>query len=449
MPRTKTTPPDVSRQKGERNLDPLYFNRFVDHFVHPEWYPSDVWRTVVANQPFATICRDTVIAQIQSLDWKIEPKESLQREELKSEIKYYTDFITNTGDYSYSEQIEWIGKDMQDLPFGAGAEIGRKGDEPDGKVLWIDLLDGATLYPTNNRDWPVAQNINDARTIFFPKHAINRAYYSPRTAIKYKGWGMPPPEKVYLALELLRRGDVYYANLLLDTPEIGILDLLDMEKTDAEEWVKAWREMLTGIDPFKIPVLYQHTKKAEFIPFTRSPTELMYDKTIMKYAAINAAGYGLTLSDIGISAVSSGGETLAGSIRQERKTRRTGIAVAKRKYIDFYNNILPKSLMFKFIDLDDEVSVAVGRSRLANSTAMEILIANRVLTPEEARLQMIADGLVTISIPEKIPESENMPEPSQPGGNGNHRYGDLGKPISPSQGGYGEQRSLVQEIMQE
>ena len=86
-------------------------------------------------------------------------------------------------------------------------------------------------------------------------------YISPRPDIKREGWGLAPPEKTYLALEMLNRGDYYYANLLIDTPAAGILDLGDMAQDSAEEWVKAWRKMLTGIDPFKIPVLYEHANK--------------------------------------------------------------------------------------------------------------------------------------------------------------------------------------------
>ena len=50
-----------------------------------------------------------------------------------------------------------------------------------------------------------------------------------------------------MALQMIGRGDVYYANLLLDTPQVGILDLKDMAKDSAEEWVKA-RATLKNVD---------------------------------------------------------------------------------------------------------------------------------------------------------------------------------------------------------
>jgi len=447
MPKVKTTMPPPSREKGQRSLDlpDIYFNRILPLWRQPEWFHADMWRNVVASQPFAMVAKDTIIQNVLALDWKIEPRDSTQRDELKSDIDYYTKFFENNGNYDYTQIIEWIGSDLLDLPFGAAAELGRQSDDPNGRLIWMKLLDGGTLFPTLNDDWPVGQLLKEAPSVpvIFPAHAINRIYMSPRTWIRREGWGVAPPEKIYLALELLNRGDYYYANLLLDTPEVGILDLGDMEKSSAAEWVDAWKSLLGGIDPFKVPVLYEHTSQAKFISFSRSPTEMMFDKATMKYAAILAAGYGLSLSDIGIQAVTSGGETLAGSIRQERRTRKTGVGIVKKKFKYFFDRILPAELSFNFIDLDDEVSVAIGRSRLANATAWGMLIDKRIFTPEEARQQTIADGLVSISVPEEVPADSEFPEPQAPFGQSPERPSMLGRPVAPSAGGQGEVRSDV------
>jgi hypothetical protein len=56
-----------------------------------------------------------------------------------------------------------------------------------------------------------------------------------------------------------------------------------------------------------------------------------------------------------------------------------------------------------------------------------------MFSPQEARQQMIADGLITISVPEKIP-SDAVPR----NGNGDERPGSLGRPIPSSEGGHGE-----------
>jgi hypothetical protein len=444
MPRTKTTAPRPSREKGQRSLDlPEFFIRAIPPWTNPKHLlDGDVWRSIVAQQPIAELCRETLISNFLALEWKIEPKDSDQRDELKSEIEYYTEFFTDTGKYYYETIVEWIGKDLLDIPFGAGAEVGRERDKPDGKVRWIELIDGGTLRPYPNEDWPVYQHLREVpmRPIFFPSHAINRIFYSPHTNIHLEGWGIPPPEKIYLALQLLNRGDVYYANLLLDTPEAGILDLGDMSEVAAKEWVKAWKTMLGGTDPFKVPVLYEHNNEVRFMPFGKPPTDLMFDRVTAKYASIVAAGYGLSLSDIGIQTTTTGGDTLAGSIRDERKTRKTGFARFKKKMISFFNFMLPKELEYRIIDMDDELSVALGRARLASATAASQYIDKRIFTPQEMRLQAIADGLITVSVPEEIPEDE-FPEPEPMfGGNGSspERPGMMGKPVSPSQGGHGE-----------
>lgn len=447
MPRTKTTPPGQSRQKGQRSLQlPDYLVRVLPPWKSPEWAEANAWRNAVAAQPFANVCRDTLISNIMTMDWKLEPKDSTQRDELKEDMDYYTDFFLNSGEYDYLDVVDWVCSDALDIPFGAGVELGWQGDtsakvNPNSRLMWIELLDGATLFPTLDSKYPVGQYIPEALTsaVYFPKHAINRMYYSPRREIRRKGWGIAPPQKIYLALEMLSRGDAYYANLLIDTPEVGILDLGDISEESAVEWIKSWRDLLGGIDPFKIPVLYGHEKTAEFISFTRSPTELLYDRTLLKYHSLVAAGYGMSLSDVGIQAASSGGETLAGSIRQERRTKRTGFGRLKSKVNSFYNNMLPETLRFQFIDLDDEFSVALGRARLATITAITQAIQSGVLTPSEGRQQFIADGLITISIPEEIDESE-LEQGLLMGGNGNapERPGMLGKPVPASSGGQGE-----------
>jgi hypothetical protein len=303
-------------------------------------------------------------------------------------------------------------------------------------------MDGGTLFPTLNKDYPVVQYYSTSELIPFPAHAVARVYMSPRPELLREGWGLAPPEKVFLALEMLIRGDRYYANLLMDTPPAGLLDLGDMEQASALEWITAFKNTMGNpLDALKIPVLYEHTTKAEFIPFGKPPTDIMYDRITMKYAEIVCAAYGLSLSDIGMSSSSNGGETLAGSIRQERKSRRTGIGRVKRKVIGFMDSILPDELQFQIVDLDDELSVSMGRARLASATAWGQLITNGIFAPEEARLQTIADGLITINVPEAVPPEAKKAAAKA---NATPRPGLLGKPVPASGGGQGEIRqSLV------
>ena len=107
MSRKKTTPPKQSTQKGQRSLELPSLQRQLPPYGMPQkWKEAEVWRTVVEHQPVTVLCKDAIIDDNLSSDWSIEPKVSDQREELKSEIDYYTKFITYSGDYHYEEIVE-------------------------------------------------------------------------------------------------------------------------------------------------------------------------------------------------------------------------------------------------------------------------------------------------------------------------------------------------------
>jgi hypothetical protein len=73
---------------------------------------------------------------------------------------------------------------------------------------------------------------------------------------------------------------------------------------------------------------------------------------------------------------------------------------------------------------------------LANAQSWDLQINAGMFTPDEARLQTIQDGLVTISIPEKMPEAERaklLAAKQLPVG-----ANEVGNPVKPSSGGQGE-----------
>jgi hypothetical protein len=448
MPKVRTTLPVPTREKNQISLDlPNYLTRYIPQWGQPMWMQGQMWRYAVQAQPMAVACREALISMLANLDWRIESRDSDLRDEYKGDITFYTKFFSNNSDWDYTDLIEWIGKDLLDLPFGSAVEVGRDNNDPKGQIAWIEPLDGATLFPTLNNDYPVGQHISESNieSVYFPDFRINRVYMSPRTEIKLKGWGMPPPEKIYLALEALNRGDKYYANLLLDTPPAGLLDLVDMSEDSATKWLASWKDLLSGTDPFKIPVLYEHGTVAQFVSFTKSPTELMFDAAMMKYNQLCAAGYGISVSDVGMSESSRGSSSLAGAIRSERKTRKTGLSRIRNKFKYWFDRMLPDFLMWKYVDLDDEVSVAVGRARLADAQAAGIMIDKHIFTPEEMRQQHIADGLLTVPVPEKVPTNADWPvSPSPFGANkpvGNPKQNELVQsPVPVSAGGQGEVR---------
>ena len=447
--------PDKATNPNQKSVDinDLFLTRFMPPWSRPASLPANTWRAWVLNQPVAIDCRETLIASTLALDWKITPIDSNYQQELDGTIKHYTKLFKNGGNYpglglDYSGLIEWIAADILDTPFGGAAEIGHKGGEPGGRVQWIRPLDAGTLFPTLNQDFPVIQYWQGWDAVVFAAHEISRVFMSPHTYIWREGWGMAPPEKVYFAMDMLGRGDKYYANLLLDIPTAGILDLGDMEKSSAEEWITAFKTFVNdNTTSFRVPVLYEHNNKVEFIPFGKVPNDIMFDKITLKYAALVCAAYGMSLSDIGLQTTSASGETLAGSIRQERRTKRTGFARLKMKLKAFFDHILPKSIEFNFIDYDDELNVALGKARLASATAFGLMQDKGQINAQEARSQYIQDGLFSISMPDELPpdakplvESQNEFE-MQKVKETNKEPEIIGDNKPPSAGGEGEVRA--------
>lgn len=399
------SPPD-----GRAVQLPNYLRRVLPAYGAPGWLHSAQWRQFVRNQPLAVVCRDTLLNNLKALEWDIvasEPEEATNWE-VKQAIRYYRDLFEGL-DGDFDLHIDVMGQDYLDLPFGACSEVIRETDDKFSPVLAVEHIDASTLWPTLDDEYPVMQQTPNvpASPVIFPASAVNRMIYSPRPELLRKGWGMAPPEKVYLALEMLYRGDTYYWKLLLDTPEAGVLDLLDMTEESANKWLEGMRSLFQGIDPMKVPVLYEHTNAAVWIPFGRPPTDMLYDKAMLYYGQVLTAGYGLRISDIGLEE-GRGGGTLAGVIRAERQTRRTGLANLREAFRNYFNRMLPKDpypiIKFIWIERDDEAIVARGRSMIAMGQAFQALIGVGVIDRAEARQELVASGLMETDIdPQKLP----------------------------------------------
>lgn len=399
---------------------PIYLNRILPLWQTPQWLEADRWRRVVRQQPVAIICRDTLITYLQALPWEIRARNPKETDAMADDIEAYTR-ILDGGDDDFDTLLDRLWQDALDLPIGGAFEVVRWPDgmgpfsrpHPKGHVYQIVHVDGASLYPTYDREFPMAQRIkeNAVQTVYFRRNELARIVLSPRPELERKGFGMPPPERIYMALVLLYRGDTYYANLLLDTPEAGVLDLLDMSQESASNWIKSARELLQGIDPLKIPILYEHDKPAVWIPFGRPPTDMLFDTTTLKYARVTAAGYWLSLSDVGLEPAGAGG-TLAGQIRDERRARRTGFGVVKEKTINFINGgILPPYLEFIIIEKDEEALNQRYRAFVLAAQAMKIAADAGVMTARERQEQLKKDGLITVEVEEPQPPPPAPPPP--------------------------------------
>jgi predicted RNA-binding Zn-ribbon protein involved in translation (DUF1610 family) len=423
---------------------PPFLVRFVPQWQTPQWLEAERWRNVVKNQPIAMDARSAIVTDLVTTPWEVRAKNPAEQDKHQAAVDYYTDEVLNDAEILFDTKLEQVTGDLLDLPIGGNAELVRwqpgndpLGFEPHplGHVHRIVPVDGASLFPTYDPDFPMGQRIkgDPVRVVYFTPSEMMHMVIEARPELQRKGYGMPPPEKIYLAMVLLSRGDVYYANLLLDTPEAGVLDLMDMSKKTATEWVSTFRTLLQGVDPQKIGILYEHEKAANYIAFGRPPTEMMYDTTTLKYARVLVAAYGLSLVDVNLE---PGGETLAGEIRKEQKARRTGYALAKEKWATYLNRlVLPPYLQFVWLEKSEEANVLKYRALLFASNAFKNLVSGRIMTAEDALEQLKQDNLVTVEA--NVPDEEPaLPFPPMflPGG------GDQGQEdkVPPEEGGHGE-----------
>lgn len=386
---------------------PSYISRLVPAWTSPAWLEAERWRQLIVNQPVAGICMSTLIADIQSSDWEIRPIDSQDEDALASDIDYYTSVINPKQlPGALSGFDNWITYGLQDLltlPVGMTYEVvrydpaetlGLSQPNPRGHVYKVIYIDGATILPTYNDEFPVMQKIQEdiTKSVFFSHDEIARTVMLPHPELRRWGYGMAPPERVFLAINMLYRSDQYYANLLLDTPEAGILDI-PLSEHEAQEWLIKARELFTGIDPLKIPILYDTERPPNYISFGRPPTEMLLNEQTIKYAQITAAGYGLTITDIGLGDPQ---KTLAGSIRDERKSKRSGFNVIKEKVRNFINlEILPDYLEFVWIENDEETRTMQGRSFMMFTTALEKAKNSGFITEQQGLEELKKNGFIS------------------------------------------------------
>ena len=427
----------TERKTQEQPAFAAHLWRVLPAWSSPRHVDGRLWRLVVRNQMVALICRDTLIMEVLGLGWAIRARDTERKQELQDDVDHFTKVFLHGDDWGYDIMVDRFLQDALDLPFGGALELTREDGNPDAKVDHIYNIDGATLAPTPDPDFPVVQMyyLGILQPVVLARSEVERLFLTARPDIWWRGYGMAPPEKIYLALELLARGDRYYANLLLDTPPAGILDLMDVNESSARDWVGSFRELMLGSEAFKIPVLYEHEKEAKWIPFTSSPAELLFDTTTLKYAALVCAAYGMTLRDIGIGDPQ---RTMASQIREGVQSSRHGFGtlVTKIKYV--FDRILPPELEWIVQQDDVETLVARGRARLSMARGYKEMESGP-FTGLETRRQALEDGFITTNFdPEDWEEPEEIEEPIEEDFTQEHHL--IGDPVSPNAGGEGELR---------
>lgn len=443
----------MTTEPQQRSLEVPYLWRIPTIYRMPQFQQATVWRTFVYNQPIAMLCRARLINYILGLPWEIAPRDPNDKDKVKDDVKYYTDWVLA----HFDAVIDPLWQDSLDLPVGGSIEITRwpigfkpmievngeeykvTRDHPKGHPFSLINIDGATLFPTYNDDLPLAQRIPDTEAIvYFTPDQLGRIGIQPRTEMRLKGYFKPPPEQIFLAMQMVGDTDHYYHDLLKETPPVGILDLMDMQQKQAQDWVGSVRSLFEGNDPFKIPILYDHEHAANFIPFGKSPQELLMDTAGLRYSRIVAASYGLTLGNIGLEPK---GETLAGSIRDDQQAA-TGynFVVEKTKgMIDA--DILPPYLEWSPKIQDNEKLTGKGRAFLVNAQAVKVAIDAKMLKPSEGQAQLVRDGFITVDVEppndEEIAKQAEMQKPAF-GQSPNGQAKQLTDKVPAAEGGMGD-----------
>jgi len=431
----------MARDPRAKQMELPYLMRRIPFYVgHYDYFKATPWRNLARSQPIVQNCIVALTSQAIALNWYITSREKGKEDEYASDIQYHTDVLNSFNDEEYDVGIARMLYDVFTIPFGGALEIVRY---PDGRLYKVLNIDAGTLRPTKayGPDYPYIQSLpwNPLNTVVFRRDEIGRIYLYPRPEIDKEGWGMAPTEKAYLAIEALNLGDRYYVGLLTDTPEAGLLDLMDMKKDEAIAWARSWRELLTGQESIKVPILYDHEEPARWLPFSPSPADMMYDQVLKRYTQIITACFGIYISDIGLYEER---QTLAGTIRTERRARRQGLGAVMAKIKNLWDRILPPHLEWKCEEVDPEDIRSRAAAKVATANAISIGIRSALFTQEEGRRQMMQDGIFTIKTEEKLPTELEGASPIPAFTRPQTPWGSERPGVAPSVGGRGGPGSL-------
>lgn len=344
---------------------PAYITRQPLFITNPTVFTPQQWR-LVAQEPITALCIRHIIREIVALEWEVTHEDSEVNEDM---IKYLTGIFENADDGDGLDT--WITRMLTDamvLPVGGNSELAP--DDVTGLIGGMYHIDGATLYPTYDTEIPFVQinPYNGLDRVYFQRGDIGRLILQTRVDLQRKMYQVAPVETAFPAIESLSRIYVYYLKQLSDTPMAGILDLMDMTADEATDWGVGYREMLDGIDPLKIPLLYGHTKPAKFLPMSRTPQDINMTENFKRFAEIVAAAFGLSIGDLRLFEHE---RVLAGVEASQRVTARSGVGFYAQALEDLINrSVLFSSrsgFKFRFIlgmTGEDSAKAALGMQRV-------------------------------------------------------------------------------------
>lgn len=374
---------------------PPYITRQPLYVTNPTLFSAAQWRDI-AKEPIAKLCIRHILRELTALEWKI-THEDVDTHEF--EIKHFTR-VLNEADEGDGWDV-WLSRMLSDaltLPIGGNSEFAV--DDLTGMLGGLYHIDGATLYPTYDPSIPFVQvnPYNGLDRVYFGRGDLGRLIVHPRVELVKKMYQEAPVESAFLSIEALSRVYIYYLKQLGDTPLAGILDVMDMPESEAVEWAKGFREMFEGVDPLKIPLLYDHVKPARYIPFGRTPQEINVVEQFKRFAEMCTAAFGLSIGDLRLFEHE---RVLAGVQASQRVTARSGVGFYAQLVEDFVNTKIlfaaTSKLHFKFMlgmsgEEQEQANLAQTRSQI-----LLAMTGNQpFLKPKDAQKQAEEWEIITV-----------------------------------------------------
>jgi hypothetical protein len=390
-------------ESKQLDLDKPYLSRspFLDprsRAYQPILVDTARWR-LIASEPVNKLAVRLIVREISSLNWRIKPLDN----EHADAVTYYTNLLGN-----FRELAAKSLRNICILPQGGAWEVGwvtpgvyEEGER--GTPSFIKFIDAGTLHPTVSDEFPIVQiDPHSQAKVLFKENEIVRLIAFPYDEFDKEWWQESPTMASFLAIEALSRIYIYYLKQLRDTPLAGILDLMDFSEDDAKNWAHSFREMLEGIDPIKIPILYEHTQAANWLPMGRNPADLAIPTQFKMFAEIVLANYGLSLADLRLF---DQGQSKAGAIVNRKITTQSGISFFAELVKDAVQAVLPHYLLFEYTDPD--IDEDRSRAQIRSADARTVQTLNFLPVADRVR-QLKEWGTLTIDIdPEETEKKAN------------------------------------------
>jgi hypothetical protein len=388
-------------------ISPPYISRAPYYFTNPTFLTYDQWR-MVAREPVTRLCIRHIIRELVSFEWDIT---SPDPEKDADTIEYYTNILEAADDNDgFDSWLSRVVQDALELPIGGVFEPAP--DNLTGLLGGVYHVDGATVFPTYDPDVPFVQvdPYNTAERIWFGRGELCRLILMPRVDLRRRPFQESPVESAFIGIESLSKIYIYYMRQLGDTPVSGILDLMDMSQDEAIEWAVGFRELFDGIDPLKVPILYDHTKPARFIPFGRTPQDLSIIETFKRYAELVCAAFGLSIDDLRLFEHTN---TKAGVQASQKTTARAGVGYYAQVIEDMINRYLlmtnKSGLKFRFkLGMTGELQ-AESALNLQRIQMLNLMTGNQpILKPVDAQKQAMTWKIIEIE-PTGMPQPPGLP----------------------------------------